>query len=73
MYGMAAVTVDANSKITDVEIYYKPKTFLRALQSDVDPEAMRKGADIFGKGDPIAAETMASEGSCPLNKREYWC
>lgn len=66
MYGVAAVTVDADSKITDIEVYYKPITFLRALQGDLDPDVLRRGADLFGKGVPIAAEMASSAGSCPL-------
>lgn len=66
MFGMGVVSLDESSKITDIEIYYKPKTFLKALQGEVGPEVLRRGADIFGKGVPIAEDML--EISCPLNK-----
>eukprot|EP00171_Calliarthron_tuberculosum_P004685 IDg4685t1 len=54
LYGVAAVSLNAAGKITEIEVYYKPEDFLRALEGKISPEALRSGASIFGKGDPIA-------------------
>lgn len=52
MYGLGTATLNESGKITDLEMYYKPNEFLKAMQGDATPESLAKGASIVGSGCP---------------------
>ena len=75
MYGLAAVSVDNNLKVQNIEVFFKPDKFLRALQGEIDPSALRKGASIFGSGEPVVQEISQSQqdSSCLANQKTLEC
>lgn len=53
MYGFGVVTLTEGLKISDIQIYYKPDEFLKAMHGEIQPEALNRGQSIFGSGCPF--------------------
>lgn len=53
MYGIGMADLDLEGKVSNLEIYYKPKEFLLALMGELDAKLLRKGASIVGGGCPF--------------------
>ena len=47
MYGFAVSTVNENSKITSIQIYFKPDDFLRALEAPAESDEVKKLSETF--------------------------
>jgi len=48
LYGFGTAIVNKDLKLQDVEIYYKPESFLRALMGEKDPEVNRFARAVMG-------------------------
>jgi len=48
MFGFGVATVDDQLRLVDVDIFYKPETFLEVLRGDKDASELRSGRDLLG-------------------------
>lgn len=53
MFGFGVVDLNEDLKIQEIQIFYKPDEFLKALQGDIDPESLTKGKQLVGNGCPF--------------------
>lgn len=53
MFGLGVAELNAKGHIRNVEIFFKPEAWLRALQGDIGPDALEQGRSIIGDGCPI--------------------
>lgn len=53
MYGFGILELNDDLKIKDIRIFYKPDDFLKAIQGDIDPEALKGGKQVVGAGCPV--------------------
>jgi hypothetical protein len=56
LYGMCRVTVNNSLKITKIEVFYDPQTFMEALEGKVDVEECKYGKAIIGDIRTLATE-----------------
>ncbi|XP_022102939.1 pathogen-related protein-like [Acanthaster planci] len=56
MHGFAVATVDEQLLICQLEVYYKPDEFLKAMEGKIPLSNLSKGKEIFGPGCPIHRE-----------------
>ena len=47
MYGFAVSNLNENSKITSIQIYFKPDDFLRALEAPAESDEVKKLSETF--------------------------
>ena len=59
MFGFGVATVDDQLRLVDVDIFYKPETFLEVLRGDKDASELRSGRDLLGSN---------AAASCPHMK-----
>ena len=59
MFGFGVATVDDQLRLVDVDIFYKPETFLEVLRGDKDASELRSGSDLLGSN---------AAASCPHMK-----
>ncbi|CAH1267013.1 Hypp3655 [Branchiostoma lanceolatum] len=52
LYGFGVVELDEYTKITALNIYYKPDEFVEALKGDISPDKLSKGKALVGPGCP---------------------
>lgn len=67
MYGFAIVNLDGNSKITSIQIYYKPDEFLKVLEGKLPLEALKNGPGGFPD---FANLNIGSAEGCPFVKEK---
>lgn len=48
MFGFGVATVDEQLRLVDVEIFYKPETFLEVLRGERPAEELSRGRDLLG-------------------------
>lgn len=53
MYGFGVVKVNADLKIQEIAIYYKPEEFLNALNGRVHHAELHNGKSLLGSGCPV--------------------
>lgn len=61
LFGFGVVDLTDELKIKEIQIYYKPDEFLKALHGKVPREALQNGKSLLGSGCPIfqSAHTQA--------------
>lgn len=50
MFGFGVATVDEQLRLVDVEIFYKPETFIEVLRGEKPAEILAHGKDLMGSG-----------------------
>lgn len=58
MYGFGLVDLDDELRIKEIEIYYKPTDFLKALHGELPVERLTNGKSLVGSSCPIASITL---------------
>lgn len=53
MYGFGVLDLNKDLKIQQIQIFYKPEEFLKAVQGEIDPETLTKGKQLVGDGCPF--------------------
>eukprot|EP00438_Fugacium_kawagutii_P001118 Skav218109 [mRNA] locus=scaffold759:178143:178955:- [translate_table: standard] len=48
MFGFGVATVDEQLRLVDVEIFYKPETFLEVLRGERPADELKRGQDLLG-------------------------
>ncbi|CAH1267015.1 Hypp3657 [Branchiostoma lanceolatum] len=71
MYGFGVVELDEYTKITALNIYYKPDEFVEALKGDIPPSQLSMGKALVGSGCPyvhskVTGTPARSSGSCNI-------
>lgn len=54
LFGFAVVDLNDELKIKQIQIFYKPEDFLKALKGEIAPESLHKGASLIGSVCPFA-------------------
>lgn len=60
MFGWGIATVNEKLKIKELEMYYKPEDFLKAVEGKISREELQKGISILGDGCPFVNGRMKS-------------
>lgn len=53
MYGFGVLDLTSDLKIKEIEIYYKPDEFLKALNGSISVDELHKGRSVIGSGCPF--------------------
>ena len=53
LYGFAVVALNAELKIKEIEVFYKPDDFMKALHGSIPPEDLNVGKSLIGSGCPF--------------------
>lgn len=61
LFGFAIVDLNDDLKIQQIQVFYKPNDFLKALHGQIKPEALRNGASLLGSVCPFAASHSSDD------------
>lgn len=53
MFGWGIAELNGKGKVTNLELYFKPEEFLKALQGDLGADKLDRGGTIIGNGCPV--------------------
>lgn len=56
MYGFGVIDLDEELKVKEIEIYYKPADFIKALHGDIPVDALKDGKALVGNTCPVASK-----------------
>eukprot|EP00088_Acartia_fossae_P023296 TRINITY_DN24345_c0_g1_i1.p1 TRINITY_DN24345_c0_g1~~TRINITY_DN24345_c0_g1_i1.p1 ORF type:complete len:269 (-),score=22.49 TRINITY_DN24345_c0_g1_i1:170-976(-) len=61
LFGLARVKVNAELKIQDLEVFYKPEDFLKVLKGEVKADEISKGRSLLGPCCPFIKQNQNSQ------------
>jgi len=66
LFGLGRVTLDENSKVCGIEIFYKPDEFLEVMKGERDPSDLRKCNGLVGPMGycTVLSQMEKAEGTC---------
>lgn len=53
LYGFGVLDLSEELKVREIQIFYEPEDFLRAMQGDVSPESLQQARSVMGPGCPF--------------------
>lgn len=66
LYGFGSLDVTEDLKVKNIEIFYKPDEFLKALHRDIPAEALSNGKSLVGTGCPVLTANKQ-------NRSKFFC